>query len=280
MTNFAANHLDWHTDLDDYRHAKQTLLRWQTAADIAVLNDDDDDVSRWSFNGKRLGFGLRNHSDQGVFLENREAVVRANGDEARWPLTDWLTLPGEHNIANALAAIAAATSVGADRESIRTAIENYQPLPHRLQFVREVAGRSFYNDSLATTPESTEVALRAFNAPFVLLAGGYDKHVDLTSMACAIATRAKAVSLMGQTALTLQNSILRFDRNHCNVSESHASFAAAFNWAIEHSAPGDVVLLSPGCASYDWFRNFSDRGAQFIELVHQYNADTEALRAV
>lgn len=280
VTNFAANHLDWHLDLDDYRHAKQTILRWQSTADVAVLNEDDDDVSHWAINGTRLGFGLRNQSHSGVFLENREAVVCTNGHEERWPLLNWLKLPGDHNIANTLAAIAAATSVGADRESIRAAIENYKPLPHRLQFVSEVAGRRFYNDSLATTPESTEVALRAFDEPIVLLAGGYDKHVDLMSMANAIATSVKAVSLMGQTASILRDSILRSDHHQCEVSDPHTSFAATFNWAIEHSAPGDVILLSPGCASYDWFRNFSDRGAQFIELVHQYNADIEAHRAV
>ena len=133
-----------------------------------------------------------------------------------------------------------------------------------------MAGRRFYNDSLATTPESAEVALASFDAPIVLLAGGYDKHVDLGQMASAIARRAKAVSLMGQTATTLRSLITAAGPTNCQVSEPQPSFADAFAWATEHSEPGDVILLSPGCASYDWFRNFADRGAQFTELVRQY----------
>ncbi len=272
VTNFAPNHLDWHVDLDDYRQAKQAILRWQTSQDTAVINADDADVKNWSLNGVRLEFGLDHPGEHGVFFENRQGVVRINGDEERWPLMDWLKLPGKHNVANALAAIAASVSVGADAESVQQGIENYQPLPHRLQFVAEVAGRRFYNDSLATTPESAEVALLAFDAPIVLLAGGYDKHVDLSHMADAIARQAKSVSLMGQTAVSLHEMIEGNVSKGCEVSLPQTSFVAAFNWAVEHSAPGDVILLSPGCASYDWFRNFSDRGAQFAELVRNYAA--------
>ena len=272
VTNFAPNHLDWHVDLDDYRRAKQTILRWQTPQDTAILNADDIDVTNWPVHSRRLEFGLDHSGRQGVFFENRQAVVRINGCDERWPVMDWLKLPGRHNIANALAAIAASISVGADDESVKQGIENYQPLPHRLQFIAEVAGRRFYNDSLATTPESAEVALLAFDAPIVLLAGGYDKHVDLSHMAAAIARQAKAVSLMGQTAVSLREMINSNESHTCDISLPQTSFVAAFDWAVEHSAPGDVVLLSPGCASYDWFRNFADRGAQFAELVRQYAA--------
>lgn len=271
ITNFAPNHLDWHSDLDDYRRAKQAILRWQTSDDFAVLNDDDDDVRRWTVQAKRLGFGLMNQSSSGVFLDDGEAIVRRDGTEQRWPIRDWLKLPGEHNVANALAATAAAIAAGADAGAVRSGIENYEPLPHRLQFIDEVAGRRFYNDSLATTPESVEVALKAFVAPIVLLAGGYDKKVDLRTMAAAIASRAKAVSLMGQTAQTLKELIQTCDANTCDVSEPQPSFEVAFRWAIEHSGAGDVILLSPGCASFDWFQNFSDRGEQFMEQVRRYN---------
>ena len=242
----------------------------QFFAGTAVLNADDADVSLWPVRGRRLEFGLGFTGQNGVYFENRHAVVRINGGEVRWPLMDWLKLPGRHNVANALAAIAAAVSIGADTESVQQGIEDYQPLPHRLQFIAEVAGRRFYNDSLATTPESAEVALSAFDAPIVLLAGGYDKHVDLSHMADAIARQAKAVSLMGQTATSLREMIEGNVSKVCEVSLPQTSFNAAFDWAVEHSAPGDVILLSPGCASYDWFRNFSDRGAQFVELVRKY----------
>lgn len=274
VTNFAPNHLDWHPNLEDYRRAKQSILRWQTSHDIAVLNADDEDVKRWPVRGERLEFGVQNEGPLGAFYKDRQAVVRMKNGERRWPLMDWLKLPGQHNIANSLAAIAASVSVGAEIDSAREGIENFQPLPHRLQFVGEVGGRRFYNDSLATTPESALVALAAFDAPIVLLAGGYDKHVDLSSMANAIARRVKAVSLMGQTAIRLQELIEANTANACDASAPQSSFVAAFDWAIEHSSPGDVILLSPGCASYDWFRNFSDRGAQFTELVRQYERES------
>jgi UDP-N-acetylmuramoylalanine--D-glutamate ligase len=271
VTNFAPNHLDWHPNLEHYRRAKQSILRWQQPHDVAVLNADDEDVRGWPVLGERLEFGISPSGHKGAFFQNGDAVVRMKAVDARWPLSSWLKLPGSHNVANALAAIAASVSLGADADDVKTGIETYKALPHRLEFVAEVAGRRFYNDSLATTPESTEVALAAFNVPIVLLAGGYDKHVDLRRMADAISRTAKAVSLMGQTAQRIGETIAKSDRKSCEISPPHASFVAAFDWAIEHSAPGDVILLSPGCASYDWFRNFADRGLQFAELVRKYD---------
>ena len=270
VTNFAPNHLDWHPDLNHYRFAKQSILRWQSAGDVAVLNADDADVRQWETYGQRREFALHNTGSAAVIYENGHAVVRFPNETLRWPLRNWLKLPGEHNIANALAAITAAVSLGVDEASVREGMTTYEPLPHRLQFVAEVAGRRFYNDSLATTPESTEVALHAFDSPIVLLAGGYDKHVDLQGMASVIAMKVKAVSLMGQTAGQLRESISSQPAKVCEVSEPQTSFVAAFDWAVDHSSPGDVILLSPGCASYDWFRNFAERGAQFMELVQGY----------
>ena len=270
VTNFAPNHLDWHPDLNHYRFAKQSILRWQSANDVAVLNADDADVRQWVTTGQRREFALHNTDSATVIYENGHVVVRFPNERFCWPLRDWLKLPGEHNIANALAAITATVAVGVEEASVREGITTYEPLPHRLQFVAEVAGRRFYNDSLATTPESTEVALHAFDSPIVLLAGGYDKHVDLKGMASVIAMKAKAVSLMGQTAGQLRESICSHPARICEVSEPQLSFSAAFDWAVHHSSPGDVILLSPGCASYDWFRNFAERGSQFIELVRGY----------
>lgn len=269
VTNFTPNHLDWHSDLDHYRHSKQAILRWQTAGDFAVLNDDDPDVCRWPVNGTRFGFGLEDDhpARPGAFACGDDIILRWCSSQTRWPQRNWLKVPGRHNIANALAAMAASVAVGADPEQMRAALTNYQPLPHRLQFVGEFAGRRFFNDSVATTPESTVVALAAFESPIVLLAGGYDKQVDLSGMAQAIAQRAKAVALMGQTAAMLRQLIEHCDANNCEASAPQSSLAESFEWAFSRSAPGDVIVLSPGCASYDWFRNFTDRGQQFTALV-------------
>ena len=270
VTNFSPNHLDWHDEVAHYRWSKQTLLRWQEPSDAAVLNADDADVASWPPCGERLAFGLSDRGEPGLFAitgDDEQVCVRLKQFEERVPLRRWLKLPGRHNLANALAATCAAMTLGADLDAVRLGLENYQPLPHRLQFVGEVAGRKFFNDSLATTPESAEVALEAFTSPIVLLAGGYDKQVDLSQMASAIARRGKAVALMGQTAARLRELITQSPDNRCLLSGELTSFQAACEWAVAQSEPGDVVLLSPGCASYDWFRNFADRGQQFTEFV-------------
>lgn len=253
ITNFSPNHLDWHPSLEHYRWAKQTMLRYQTADDVAVLNAEDGDVREWSTPGKCRFFG--DHLT------------------TTWPLAEWVQLPGRHNLANAHAAAIAASAWGATDEQIERGLRTYKALPHRLQFVGEAAGRRFYNDSLATTPESAIVGLEAFSEPVVLLAGGYDKQVDLTAMAITIARRAKAVSLMGTTAALLKPLIEQTSRQKCVVSEPQPDFPTAFCWAMAQTAPGDVVLLSPGCASYDWFRNFADRGEQFTAAAQKWMAE-------
>lgn len=272
VTNFSPNHLDWHPSLDHYRWAKQTMFRWQGAKSTAVLNADDPDVADWPSPGRRAWFGLTDDGRPGAFATSGGCVVRDETGEEVWPLHDWLTLPGRHNVANALGAIAAARACGATRGMVEAGLRTYQPLPHRLQFVGEVRGVRFYNDSLATTPESAEVALAAFDRPIVLLAGGYDKHVDLSGMARAIAAKAKAVALLGQTGPQIGALVEQTPGNRCRVSPAQPDFRSAFGWAVAAAEPGDVVVLSPGCASYDWFRNFADRGRQFEELVSRQSS--------
>lgn len=255
ITNFSPNHLDWHPSLDHYRWAKQTILRYQTAHDVAVLNADDAEVRAWETMGSVRLFG-------------REATP-----DCPWPVADWVTLPGQHNVANGKAAVMAAAAWGATSEHMERGLRTYEALPHRLQFVGEAAGRRFYNDSLATTPESAIVGLEAFAEPVILLAGGYDKHVDLAAMATAIAQHAKAVALMGSTAGTLKSLIEAVPDRRCDLSAPLPDFPTAFAWAVDHSAPGDVVLLSPGCASYDWFRNFADRGERFTVAARKWIAE-------
>lgn len=258
VTNFTANHLDWHPSLDHYRWAKQTMLRYQTANDVAVLNADDADVRVWPTRGITRFFG--------------ENAASARND----PVADWITLPGRHNIANAQAAAVAAWAWGATADQIERGLRTYQALPYRLQCVGKAAGRRFYNDSLATTPESAIVGLEAFSEPVVLLAGGYDKHVDLRAMATAIARQAKAVALMGTTAATLKALIEAVPDRCCLVSEPLPDFPTAFGWAVDRTTSGDIVLLSPGCASYDWFRNFADRGEQFTAAAQRWIAAQSA----
>jgi len=284
VTNFAPNHLDWHISLDEYRHAKQTILRWQSDDDACVLNSDDADVAGWPGSARRslVSSCFPNESlteklqtgqtaERQVWLDEAGvAHVRSNGggiesEEIR--VREWCQLRGRHNLSNALLAATAAQLAGASTKAIRIGLQQFAALPHRLQFVGEVNGRKFYNDSISTTPESTIAALDSFDEPIVILAGGYDKQVDLTNLSKKIAERAKAASLLGQTAPVLQKSV---STNNASMPvESCPDFRTAVAWAVEHSLAGDVILLSPGCASYDWFRNFVDRGDQFCLLVDE-----------
>lgn len=280
VTNFVPNHQDRHASLDEYRAAKQTILRWQRPNDIAILNADDPDVARWPTHAKTLTFGDARSAHASINSDSIRIAIDARRCDLS--LAASRSLPGRHNAMNAAAAALAASAAGAPCEPLQCALRNFQSLPHRLEFVGEHAGRRFYNDSKSTTPEAAIAAIQAFDldTPIVLLAGGADKHVDLSSLATAIRRRVKAVALLGQTAPTLEQ-LLRASQSSSTLppeprgssprpmAHRATSLSEAFHWAVAQSAPGDVILLSPGCASLDWFDNYEDRGRQFVELVRR-----------
>jgi len=266
VTNLTPNHLDRHGTMDEYRRCKQTILRWQTDHDVAILNADDPDVSGWNVKGQRLLFG-NSRVGEGVFRgSDGLAELHLGENVERIDLQAALRIPGKHNFTNALAATAVAVGAGINSDHLCRGISTFKGLPHRIQFVADVDGRRFYNDSIATTPESTIAALHAMDAPIILLAGGYDKQVDLMPMVEAIRDKAKAVALMGQTAPQLASMLEdvapNIQKRLCN------DFDDSIDWACQQSKHDDVVLLSPGCASYGWFSSFVERGQQFVDAVN------------
>jgi UDP-N-acetylmuramoylalanine--D-glutamate ligase len=269
VTNFAPNHQDRHASLDEYRAAKQTILRWQSPDDVAILNADDPDVARWRVLGRRLTFGGRGTDAQ---LDGSSIIVRCNGQTVELPLAASQSLTGHHNAANVAAAALAALAAGADCDAIRAGIHDFRGLPHRLEFLVEHRGRLFYNDSKSTSPEAAIAALDAVGAlgRIVLLAGGADKHVDLSRLAGAIRERVAAVALIGETAPQLER-LVQAGQGKQPALHRAASLREAFDWAIQQSAPGDVILLSPGCASLDWFASYDDRGRQFAKLAQEWS---------
>ncbi len=301
VTNLRPNHLDWHADLDEYRWAKQTVLRWQRADDVAVLNADDPDVCGWPIRGRVSWFGTEpvDRSPQPTFdSDDREDDDEPEaaaptppprrgcfvaGRTLRTPrfsidLDQQFPLPGRHHAQNAAAASAAALEMGVSERGIRDALVNFTGLPHRLQLLGAFHGRRFFDDSKATTPEAAMAALDSFEEPVVLLAGGSDKHVDLGPFAEAIADRVKAVVLMGQTAGELERRLVDLinkggaRRLRADRVEVAASFGQACRAAFRLSHPGDVVLLAPGCASYGWFNNYVERGVAFRRAVSDWAA--------
>lgn len=267
VTNFAPNHLDWHGTLQDYRESKQTLLRWQTEADYCVTTRDDE-VASWPGNARRILTG-----------PGEEIQIGEARSEVALPA---MKLRGQHNRQNAVNAFAAVFAAAAldNRDapgdatapilpsSAIEAFSTFEPLAHRLAPIASAAGRTFYDDSIATTPESAIAALDSFDEPVVLLAGGSDKKLDLSELARAISANAKAVALLGTTGPQLDELISK--QNPGRKRFLAESLASAFEWAVKQSSPGDAVVLSPGCASLDWFRNFQDRGEQFAKLARTW----------
>ncbi|MCA9040545.1 MAG: UDP-N-acetylmuramoyl-L-alanine--D-glutamate ligase [Planctomycetaceae bacterium] len=258
VTNFSPNHLDWHKTLNHYRGCKQVLLQNQDDAGIAVLNADDPNSRDWITKGKRSFFGL---TEDGRLLVNEKPID--------WPVLEWTGLKGHHHLANIAAAMTAAEALNIPLEAMEQGLRQYKPLPHRLQWIGEHAGRNFYNDSLATTPESAMAALQAFDEPIVLLAGGSDKGSDLRPFAGAMFERCKQIVLMGETAGQLTDYLTQQQEAELQTWSIAKCFDEAMQQAWRVSEPGDIILLSPGCASYGWFRDFRERGERFVEYYHK-----------
>lgn len=272
VTNMSPNHLDWHGSLECYRRAKQTVLRWQCPHGVAVLNGDDPETRDWPVNGRSVLFGECVGEKCGATLCPSTGRVHLRiGQEDRFLDCDITArFPGIHQQRNLLAACAAACIAGVPAEAMVAGIENFRSLPHRMEFLGEHHGRKFFDDSKATTPESAMAALDSFDDPVVLLAGGADKMIDLAPLAEKIAARTKAVALMGETAERMAGQIASFAGENGPEVLQAQSFDHAFGWAMDQSAPGEVVLLSPGCASYGWFSNYEERGRRFAEAVRNW----------
>ncbi|MCA9058069.1 MAG: UDP-N-acetylmuramoyl-L-alanine--D-glutamate ligase [Planctomycetaceae bacterium] len=296
MTNFTPNHLDWHRNLSEYHSAKQSLLDFQTADQYAILPAEEGNNSfslpRWKVRGRCLRFDLRDDGENGAFLDSGQLILRddhvsntqtennraansrtrvvAREDVVRIRIPR--QLPGEHNRRNLAAASAAAWVCGVPAEQIAQSLDSFQSLPHRLQLIAEYESRRFYDDSIATTPESAIAAISSFDGPIILFAGGYDKQQDLRPLAEAICRRVRLVVLMGQTAEMLETLLtdLAPDSGSRPDVIREENFVQCFEQAMQRSQPGDTILLSPGCASYGWFRDYRDRADQFREAVETW----------
>jgi UDP-N-acetylmuramoylalanine--D-glutamate ligase len=272
VTNLSPNHLDRHTTLSRYIAAKQHILSHQGPADFAVLNHEDPEVRRWAActRGTALFFSTAGPVPAGCFLEGDRVVATARGVTRRSRELIRPKLPGRHNVANILAALAAGLALDVDLDAGLERACRFTGLPHRLEFVAEVAGVRYYNDSDATTPESTLAGLETFGEPILLIAGGKDKGIDYTEFARGVARRARAVILLGTIARRLEQLIgEQGPREGGPAVQVVSSLPEAVAEARRAARPGEVVLLSPGCSSLDMFRNFQERGDLFRELVRK-----------
>ncbi|MGA2034500.1 MAG: UDP-N-acetylmuramoyl-L-alanine--D-glutamate ligase, partial [Thermoguttaceae bacterium] len=244
VSNCSPNHLDWHGTWADYVAAKQRLLLGQTPEDVAVLNSPDGEVASW----RRLARG--------------RTVVP-------WPLAGLppLAVPGGHNRVNAACAAAAAEAALCSRAAIDDGLRHFGGLPQRLEKFAVIGGRVFYNDSTATTPESTTAALESLAPPIWLLAGGRDKGSDFSGLVTAMARRVRGAAFFGSMAAALERRLAA--ENPRAPCASMETLEEALRWCWTHSAAGDSILLSPACSSHDQFRNFRQRGETFVRLVSE-----------
>jgi UDP-N-acetylmuramoylalanine--D-glutamate ligase len=273
LTNLAPNHLDRHKDMESYVEAKKNIIRYQTDEDYVILNWDDQRLREWAkeARSKVLWYSLHDRPASGASLEGDEALLKIDSKKEKIDLSG-RRLPGRHNLENILAASCAAFVLGVKGKDIEKAIQSFSGLEHRIEFVSEIKGVKYYNDSIATTPESAVAGLKTFESPIVLIAGGYDKKIPLESFAQECVKRCKCVILMGETAPTLVELIAKLKEGTLPEVFLIPSLENAVKLAEKVACPGDVVLLSPACASYDMFENFQERGKLFKALVRAQNS--------
>ncbi|MDQ3681006.1 MAG: UDP-N-acetylmuramoyl-L-alanine--D-glutamate ligase [Actinomycetota bacterium] len=259
--NLAEDHLDWHRSMEHYAAAKRRIWANQGGGDVAVVNADDEAVSEAAVtaSGRVVSFGLEegDYSLDGDVLVGpggRQIIPRAHLRRSR-----------PHDVANALAATAAAEAVGVSLGACRAALSTFDGLPHRLQLVLDSGGVRYYDDSKATTPASVLAALRSFET-VVLIAGGRNKGLDLGVLRQE-AHRLRAVIAIGEAASAVQSAFA----GAAPVTRA-GSMGAAVAAARAAARPGDAVVLSPGCASFDWYSSYVERGEDFVQAVRDLEA--------
>ena len=262
LLNLSEDHLDRYPDFAVYCGAKERIFEKQTAKDVAILNRDDSLV--WAMRqgkaAKIISFGL-SEVEEGVFAKPDEIVWRGASGEERFPLRR-VKIQGVHNIENMMAAIAVAKTIGIPAQTIQQTLEEFPGLEHRLEFVREKDGVSYYNDSKGTNVGAVVKSLASFSVPVILLAGGVDKGGDYGVLREGVGERVKRLVLFGAAKELIAKAL-----GALTETAIVDDMEAAVRDAHLHARPGDVVLLSPACSSFDMFRNYAERGRVFKSLV-------------
>ena len=255
-----AEHLNWHSDMDDYLKAKSNLFAHQTSNDIAIYYADSRNSHRIASTSP--GAKIAYFASPGAYIENDEIKI----DNQTLCKTSKLQLLGKHNWQNVCAAVTAFWQVSQDADAIRRVLSTFAGLEHRLEFVRELDGVHYYNDSFATVPQAAIVALKAFSQPKVLILGGSDKGARFEQLAKAIVRQnVRHVLLIGETAPAIQAALQK--AGYRATSPGGKTMADIVQTARELAEPGEVVLLSPACASFGMFNDYKERGEQFKQAV-------------
>lgn len=261
VTNLAPNHLDIHKDMDEYVSAKKNIFRYQKSDDLLVINGDNALTAQLCGNGVTHDFSRKKdayvHLENGIIYRNEKPVLKR---------TDIL-LPGDHNVENYMAAIAAVEGLVSD-EDIRQVARSFGGVEHRIELVRIKDGVRFYNDSIASSPSRTIAGLRSFPEKVRLIAGGYDKNIPYDVLGPEICQHVKKLYLCGATAAKIRQAVEDTSMEKPEIADC-GDFDTAVLTAAKEAVDGDVVLMSPASASFDCFKNFMVRGNHFKKLVKE-----------
>lgn len=265
--NVTPNHMDRYENLMDYAAAKHRMFMNQTQSDVAVLNADDEIVSSWAqgLRARVMRFSVKQEVDEGLFLRGREIVSRTRTGEQTIMLRDEMKLRGLHNVENVLAALAAGLACGANPSSLRETVARFEPVEHRLEFITEISGVKYYNDSKATSVDATLKALEAFRddpGQVVLILGGRGKQAPYEPLAALVEEKVRKLILIGEDAGTIETEL-----GARAPHERAGDMRDAVQRASRAAQKGDTVLLAPACASFDMFESYEQRGVVFKSEV-------------
>jgi UDP-N-acetylmuramoylalanine--D-glutamate ligase len=272
VLNITPNHLDRHATLEEYTAAKARILDFQERGDTAVLGREDPGswALRERVRGQLLSFGLGEPpaGQPGVFVMGNRLVLRQGKMDTTLMDRALVQLRGEHNLLNVLAACAIAAATGWSEAAMQAGVRDFTGVPHRLDFVRTWNGAHWYNDSIATAPERALAAVRSFDEPLVLLAGGRDKNLPWQDFAVEVSRRVRRLILFGEAGALIEQAFQAAGVHSAVPITRCDNLQQAVVAAAQLVEPGDVVLLSPGGTSFDEFKDFEERGECFAQWVH------------
>ena len=268
ITNITPDHLDWHGSMDAYVSSKSRIFYNQGYEDVLVLNYEDPILRELSKKVKSriLWFSSRQNLKKGIFIEDRWIVCDWESKHEKVISLTEIQIPGIHNIENIMTVIGLSVSVGVSMIDIRSAVKRFKGVPHRIELVSTINGTKYYNDSKGTNPDSSIKAIEAVSEPIILIAGGYDKGSDFTELLASFKQKGKALILIGKTGEKIFAESRKVGIDKVFIVKD---MDEAVKTAFRISTPGDTVLLSPACASWDMYNNYEERGDHFRTIVHK-----------
>ena len=267
ITNITEDHLDrYNYDVNNYIKSKFRITENQTESDVFIYNMEDETTANYLkqhfVKSKAAPITMRKELPEGAYLSNAQMHIKWKGEEMQMSVEDF-AIKGKHNQYNSMAASMAGTAIGIRKEKIREALQTFESLEHRMESVAVIRGVEFINDSKATNVNSTWYALETMKKPVILILGGVDKGNDYTAMKELVTEKVKAIVCMGSENRKIHEAFGDIVSLIVNTENAKDAVQSAFHFAEK----GDVVLLSPACASFDLFKNYEDRGNQFKQAV-------------